>query len=438
MDIKGASVLLALAITLGCSGQDTAYREPTQSIGEPATAASAPAEAEDPIDWSNPISLQTQPFANCVATPTAPNVAALAPGILTADSDGMVRFYPPPTSSWGSAVTVDCANAGQTFSVDVRDSATYIQEPELTAAPQVKRQRPALKGDLLAPSLDYLLSNGYPPRPDPNINPTGYSDWETQVSRPVNVMWQKGVALLGRNRGGTYQGNINTGSWSGQIINPNGFADWNYSNFEVYFSQFTIMETYCPPGPCAMAQWGGLGGLNNGFLIQNGTWSNGAGWVWGSGSTYFGWWEYIPGPPTVPSPAPSFYFGDTLEVWGFNCLSNGELSFSSPYASFYMYNETSGLEWESIAERAPSGAPRPAPSTIESIVEKPDSFALDWFATTQMVTTGYSVYGSYVDDTVDDWFFINLVDSSNNVLSNAYFPSGSSGPTFDISWGGYN
>jgi hypothetical protein len=126
---------------------------------------------------------------------------------LWADSDGVIRFFPPP-ATWGTRLTVDCnvsAGAKETHQVDLNDATTFFREPELLGAPRIVGVRPPLTGDLGAISANDLAKGGYPPRPDPIAHPEQYANWANDVGKPVNIIWARGLAAIGHHAG-TYQG----------------------------------------------------------------------------------------------------------------------------------------------------------------------------------------------------------------------------------------
>ncbi len=175
-----------------------------------------------------------------------------------------------------------------------------------------------------------------------------------------------------------------------------------------------------------------MGGFGNGSLIQNGVWSNGDGYYLSSGSTFFAWHEYIPGPEIALSPAFPFNSQDEFEVWGEPCDQNGYLNVNGGYANYWFYDFVSGNEAREGPYKAPSGYGTQW-ATLESIVEKPDGWNLDWFSNTHMGTYGYRVGGAYADVTTDDWKFISLYGGTGDLLAIPY-PINGDPPTNNDYW----
>ena len=80
------------------------------------------------------------------------------------------------------------------YLVDLNDSSTYNL---IDTTAHFNGERPPLAGDLLAPLQEDLLRAGYPPRPDPAVDPNGFNGWVTGVSRSVRRLDAVGVTLLG-------------------------------------------------------------------------------------------------------------------------------------------------------------------------------------------------------------------------------------------------
>jgi hypothetical protein len=397
--------------------------------------------ATDTIDTQHPMSIPTQPWANCVVASAS---SGIPPERVPVVGDGVARFYPPP-AAWGNKLTVTCSSAGQVTvqQVNTADASTYVFEPGLFGPPKVIGTRPALQGDPSSYSAAYLAKGGYPPPPDPTTNPAGHSRWLAEVSRPVDIVDTKSITMLGH-AGQTYQNKQTTANWSGQMLMANN--DNSHTHYEEYVGVFEVPGSYCPPGPCAMAIWGGMGGWNNSILAQNGLWADGT--ATGSGSAYWAWWEFLPtyGSAQGLSGGFSFNMEDQVEVWGFPCDQNNNINLSGGYADFYWYNTNStALTHQLVQTQTTTLFP-----TLESIIEKPNPgmFSLNAFyvhyARKNIYHTTLEIYGFNtssveVNDTTDDWYFIDI--QNTNLDATTYPPNGdpptNNDATFIDAWQNY-
>jgi hypothetical protein len=159
MSSKLCQQAVVVAFFLGavaCSGGREPQLEvpvkPSLSALDFSPSISAVPESWANVDWTNPISVMTVPYAGCTIRPQG--TTDDRSDFVSASSDAVIRFYPPP-STWGDRLTLGCStnsdgSSPAAFLVDLSDSSTYFVEPDLLGGPQVIGERPALSGDLLS------------------------------------------------------------------------------------------------------------------------------------------------------------------------------------------------------------------------------------------------------------------------------------------------
>jgi hypothetical protein len=150
-------------------------------------------ERRVPPEAETLVTLSVEPASSCrLYLPGEPGRAVL----LDADDRGIVRFYAraphggEPVTLQLDARGIDGRERGYVVVIgsDVRHTVS-MSSPELVEAPVGPgRMRGPLGGDPLMPSIRELVSEGFPPRPDPAKSPALYSRWLRDVSQPLTLV----------------------------------------------------------------------------------------------------------------------------------------------------------------------------------------------------------------------------------------------------------
>jgi hypothetical protein len=192
--------------------------------------------------------------------------------------------------------------------------------------------RPALQGDLMAPSNEELVAKGYPPRPDPGTSPMQYERWLSNVSRSWKQVSSRRVAHpeyghvrreeceekdaqaqgLSRKAVASRTVNHDNSHWCGAYYSHPAKqfahiqADWNVP---------LVVDLPNGPGFSAVVQWIGLDNAG-GDLYQAGTGSECLTVLGFQITTYFLWMETL---PWSWSEIPNFqvFPGDQISVYIF-------------------------------------------------------------------------------------------------------------------------
>ena len=237
-----------------------------------ATPDGAAPDAGSP-DRSYAVAIPMQPWTQCTIYPEGDSGDVAHTNTLSAGASGEVRFY-PPTQDWGTRLSLDCTLNGSSqgsYLVDLSEASTFKRESQSDPAPHVMGTRPALTGDLSVLSLNSLLQQGYPPRPDSSKDPKGYTNWVQAVTKPVDVFSVAQVTVLGLGFN-TYTGTVDC-NWTGFVQSANGF-DKSFCGIETDYSGTLYwlyeMNTVAPTnggcasstGTCKTGIWAGVGGAN--------------------------------------------------------------------------------------------------------------------------------------------------------------------------------
>jgi hypothetical protein len=364
---------------------------------------------------------------------------------LSADGeDGKLRFFAPP-SDWGRSLSVECASrqadgtlgpASSTKSVNLDDPTTF--EAEAVQAPVVARTLPALTGDLLALSPQWLQEQGYLPRPDPTTNPDRYARWVAAVTKPADVYKSKGVAALGQHAA-NYKGRVSTGpgpSWAGQVLDHAGFSSGVPNRNPYYYVEYDFTTTIPytqPPGgqvPDRAVVWGGLGGYDDGALIQNGFGLNESA-VW---SFYEFYQAAAPGHsgwtgPEIDVSLPSGWASnDTVEIYGGYSASTSVCGTGhAPCGWYNEYNHTRGsyIGQTTVAENLSSSYDQYTGNTYEFIVEgnnTPSQAFADFNGLWLNGGRAWDYNGTSYNATTDAWLYLDGVNGGD-LLAHAYNPN---------------
>lgn len=285
--------VVAIAILSACSGADPRTESVEQGQTASLVAASAPhllanagaASASTDSTWAAAIPMA--PWTQCRVSPDGASSDDIPTDVIQAGADGEARFSPPP-SSWGTKLILKCSLNGSPsqYVVDLNDSSTFKRESGSDLDPRPNGMRPALTGDLSAPSQDELLQQGYPPRPDPATSPQEYAAWVAHVSNPATRFMPVSVTGLGVHGTGPYTYPVGCAPWTGFIQAATNFAGRGVcatnsplNNSDLYYKYAVDMiepeYNGCIPGNCATLIWAGLGGLvstgvSSNSLIQSG------------------------------------------------------------------------------------------------------------------------------------------------------------------------
>ena len=401
---------LACATTFGstaCSDGATS-KAAHVSTTDGVHAASANAGAASAVA-GRPLSFQAQPGDTCRVTPEGAPSDPRTTDSIDADSDGVVRFYPPPpSSSWGAKLLFACGPRGgplREHHVDENDASTFTPVPDSFASRGVTGKRPALASSQLGMSVQDLLKNGYPPRPDAVKTPDLYTKWLNIVTTPYDVISSTPITALGVKSSIQFDGPRILGNtpipvpWTALVQDSAGFAGRtdNYpmglagNHYDIYVVDMYNIMPSCPRGQlCETSFWGGLGGYptaNVGLplftaLLQSGIqfeagWNSGV--AFGGGALFI---EYISSdvinnpavnPQYVPIPAGQMMnVGDEIQAVGYP--SNGyACQVSNPdagnYACFDFYDLTQNWQTGLYLRGFPGG---------NSFVGSTAEFAAEW------------------------------------------------------------
>jgi hypothetical protein len=459
---KRLAVATAFLSVVACSSGREPLNEPIKlSVPGPtpqdlsASVSTAP-QSWATVDWSNPISVMTVPYAGCTIRPQGTTDSRNA--FVSATSDAVIRFYPPP-ATWGTLLTLDCTANGTTsssatYSVDLNDSSTFFKEPALLGGPRIVGTRPALSGDLSAVSQQLLLQSGYPLRPNATGNPQGYGEWVKNVTSPVQIIDLTGVFVIGRRGASTYDyGRFQYPftaqfSWMGQVLDPQGFSsnppptppypnsgEVELLSYETYIEMPTLGS--CAYYSCQATLWGGLGGytaeagglIQSGYVVFQGT---------GAQSVLFA--EFVaPGNAAessltislnqLPGSLPP---GQNLLAEGWASTSTGGPQPPSTSTVSYATFMFCGPNWCSArgaqgGTENPNGVTLQAPpnaqfsgATSEAIVElstyESSMDVLANFGTIQFINEAWDADYNVYYDMNSQWIFLNMINPSDNQL----------------------
>jgi len=300
-------------------------------------------------------SIALPPWTECAVQPASGSVDPSHSGVVFAGSDGKVHFTPPPPD-WGTKLTFNCSLSGSpqgTHLVDFNDTSTFTEESQAALDAQPISTRPGLTGDPTALSNSQLLEQGYPPRPDPQADPSQYSRWLDAISRPVTVFQPVPITHIGLHAYGQYIGS-GTCNWTGFVQSADSFpnencgltTNWTGTTYSIYHFYSSVPWITSAGGT---ALWAGIGGLNVSTfgvsnLIQSGF------WMTNTGVSHL-FVEFTPG--FIVSPLPGLPSGDQIArgdqfyMWGWSastsaCAYTGSYN-NTNYGCFGFQNITKKL-----------------------------------------------------------------------------------------------
>ena len=271
----------------------------TRSVGTQAespakgvVAATASADTDTVSGLRDPakaLAIQANPFDGCVVTAEGTVAGPAHTEFVTADKDGLVRFYAPP-AAWGSKLRFSCSARGGTTidqHVDLNDESTFARKSAVIEGSGVIGTRPPLTQEQLTTMTpQQLIAAGYPIRPDAAKDPVQYAKWLKIVTKRYDVIATVGVSALG-SHAGTYQGTFNDNPdfgfsppWTGVVQDQAGFTNNNVpsgyteplalgsQNYALYLVTMNYVNTQCPENACLTSFWGGIGGYPTNALNQ--------------------------------------------------------------------------------------------------------------------------------------------------------------------------
>jgi hypothetical protein len=401
---------LLLAITILCmacsGGVDDHSGGPASLAPEPvqrtqaALASSADgggAAASTDSTWAAAVSMA--PWTQCTVSPDGASSGESPTAMIQAGADGEARFFPPPSSSWGTQLILKCSLNGSPsqYVVDLNDSSTFKRESGSDLDARPNGMRPALTGDLSAISQDALLRQGYSQRPDPIGSPRQYANWVKSVTSPASKFMPVSVTSLTVQGDGDiyYEGNLGNDCtpWTGFIQSAAGFVfdscetNNTQSSSQLYESYFTIMlqPVYygCSFGNCDTLLWAGIGGLSvygvstQPSLLQSGFQVTSFGNL-GRVNLY---WEYLNagwqsnhnngGGAHLASMPSGFNSGDEIWVWGWAAPSSscGLDATAAPWACFEWEDRNTYTVAGPYPVQIPTGTSKWLPTTFQFIAE---------------------------------------------------------------------
>jgi hypothetical protein len=327
--------LLCPLVLVACSSGASPERQQTSS-----SALGAPVNQKT----YDTVQVATWPNARCLLiVPNGPD-AAQPPLPVFADDLGVAQFGAIHAAR-GDIVTnveLSCEDSGgsrrQVYTVDLTAASAFDPIPA-SALPAPPKLRPALTGDPMSYSQNWLVQNGYGFRPNPNTSPDAYQAWLKVATQVARVATPPGAPLPGHANAVTDQPLPNGPGWAGGMLLDNpGQPDFEGAEFD-----FTIPRATVTPGCSAAAIWGGLGGWLNADLIQTGVQLFGNGTV----VTYNSWYEYWSGAgvggncyQNECSLGVNVAPGNQIIASTWACDSSGNFSYSGGYGCFQLQNQS--------------------------------------------------------------------------------------------------
>jgi hypothetical protein len=453
------AIFVVIACTGGCSTGDpppVPTNAPTAQASinaAPSGVISASLDAGVPpdsgaLDTSYAIAIPVPPATTCSVRPKGAATGSQPSDTLYSGRESEVRFY-SPSAEWGTQLTLTCTTNGTpqgTYNVDLNDDATFLREPQSALSPTLVGTRPALSGDLSSFSRTALLQAGYPPRPDPSVAPKEYSQWVSEVTKPVDLYRPIVTAELGQRFG--------TGiPWSGFVQSQNDFGSGGTTGsstlYTFYIANLTVPYGSCPSGNCLTGLWAGIGGWPTAFfsgfittqVIQSGVSIMKTG-------VAVPWYEFTTNGPKYPS-VPSgdkYNSGDTLQLWGWQGDSNCAPDSNGGYGCFEIYDVTNNWSY-------PTGFVMPSggvfiPTTAEYVAELGARAGVQNGAYFLPSITGYSEDQNYKihwdpgnANATDAYIVTTQTDSSGNPLNKVEWANGTQNSSVDpifFLWENYN
>lgn len=377
-------IATAILATVGCGD---IHREDVSSIASPLNAADPVASAA-PKDQI-PFVFHTLANAEC-ALHWANPASGSATAKVYSDDEGVVRFSlgggirgVSPLSDLPDSLLLDCRDDEGRIDncvVDPRDPEPATHVSPAPAPPAVIR--PALAGDPMAPSLEELVQQGFPPRPDRTQDSAGYSSWLDYVSRPARVVSPRLVPRPDRHATTINNNNI----WSGLAVKKPattyGYVTGNWNVPYVYDPDtWWDGSHYWYPanlGNRYEVQWVGLDGFSssNDVVqdgIENAVYAIMAGdqyWIYVT--SYYAWIEWFPADQVMISNF-SVAVGDLIyaTAWVGNNSPCGAMDVTANHACFTISRNRNGTVTQVSTSTNKPAATTFVGDSAEMILERP-------------------------------------------------------------------
>lgn len=246
--------MLVLSSAVGCSDIETTA---STRFTTPSASTAALTTAAGGIRTAVPVEVLTWPGAQCSLYASGDRDKATP---IAADDQGIVLFSAIPATAGDPIVelNLDCtddADRQETYPLDLTSSSTFeaIPSEQLVGGGPV---RPALTGDPMQYSQQYLLQTGYGLRPDPSATRSGYARWLQAMSVPAR-------------RVDTRDGK-STQRFDTEVSHSWGGGEFRNDTYVVIDYTLTV-PTVQPHEDGGFGLWGGLGGADGDTgLIQSG------------------------------------------------------------------------------------------------------------------------------------------------------------------------
>jgi hypothetical protein len=316
--------------------------------------------------------------------------------------------------------------------------------------------QPPASFNALTASPAELARWGYPPRPNASEGPEAMARWSQAVSPSLKRVIPQlakhegvfhrpatGLKVISANGNSA---NATSPNWSGYVLTPAAGAN-PFSNVSGTWTVPTVKQA---PGTCSggwdySAQWVGIGGNTDAYLLQSGSEADVYCNIGNNVPQYYPWLEWYPGPPIAiyqnASTKTTYPFqpGDYLVVyvsatnWSAGVSTTGNVLFE---------DITQGWSFSLTFSAASVGGSKVTGQSAEWIVERtevngiyaalPDYIANPWYQTLALDLGGTTYYpGSPGTSQV---YNITMLDNSNNPVSSVslsglyalwFFPEGS-------------
>jgi hypothetical protein len=303
---------------------------------------------------------------------------------LFSDERGVATFYAQAIAEPDRArqLTLRCADdTGNrrshpiVFQPGEAGSASVLaQEAQRTALEATPHPSATVLPALSAADADALTNDdivrlGYPPRTNADRALGEHAHWLSLVSRPITVLPPRMIDNPGvKHRAAIPNGPASSSNWSGLVLT--GTAGYGY----VYGTY--VVPKVATSGTHNSSFWVGLDGWNTGDVVQDGSEQDVSTFFWFQVSTYRAWVEYYP--LNEQSLSLSIRPGHTIEAWTWMSNSSGYSGNTAQigdggYGWFYLYDATTGTATGFLSIKQPSNAPAFAGSSVEWIMERPES-----------------------------------------------------------------
>jgi hypothetical protein len=342
---------------------------PASAQSRPVATAAPEKHFTIPPDVQAPVVFLTEPDAACDLHATGVYDPSYTMR-LYANIEGYVRFhFTPYPDTQDAHLQLDCTTpqAVTIHPLHLRINATPTGDMPAPAAsvpaPAGSKVRPALTDEAARQLSDEdIVTQGYPPRPNPAESLEAYTRWLDRVSRPMTMLpphsvSRSDISHLPRT---SFAGPQVSGNWSGFVAQSSAgsyrMVDgvWNVPSVTgeveaIYEGRFL---TIVPGPPTYSALWVGLDGNTTNDLVQAGTEQDARSLqLFGTATSYYAWTEVYPAPITE---AFSVSPGDEITVTVWVGDSKGSVNPSGDYAWFNVYDELAGMGGN-ISTKLPTG-----------------------------------------------------------------------------------